>query len=175
MLQGLLGYSYHCPDMIGGGEYMYFKQVSDSLDQELVVRYAQASALMPMMQFSAAPWSILDPEHFDLVKSAAEIHCEHGSLILSLARHAAETGEPIVRSMTYEFPDQGFETVSDQFMLGDSLMVAPVLGKGQVERRVKFPTGTWKSDRGEYIQGGQSHIIDAPLSRLPYFKKCVEE
>lgn len=174
LLQGLLGYSYHCPDMIGGGEYMYFKQVSASLDQELVVRYAQASALMPMMQFSAAPWRILDPEHFELVKNAAEIHYKHGSLILSLARHAAETGEPIVRPMAYEFPDQGFETVSNQFMLGDSLMVAPVLGKGQVGRKVKFPSGIWESDRGEHLQGGQSHIIDAPLSRLPYFKKCVE-
>ncbi len=52
---GLLGHIFVCPDMIGGGEIDHFHSRRDNLDAELFVRYAQCSALMPMMQFSAAP------------------------------------------------------------------------------------------------------------------------
>jgi Glycosyl hydrolases family 31 len=54
LLEGLMGYPFSCPDMIGGGEYKSF-QTSSTIDQELVVRSAQCHALMPMMQFSVAP------------------------------------------------------------------------------------------------------------------------
>ena len=42
--QGLMGYAFTCPDMIGGGEYQSFLK-ADSIDEELVVRSAQCSAL----------------------------------------------------------------------------------------------------------------------------------
>ena len=44
--------------MIGGGEWTSF-QDSSIMDEELIVRSAQVSALMPMMQFSVAPWRVL--------------------------------------------------------------------------------------------------------------------
>ena len=52
--QGIMGYAFTCPDMIGGGEYLSFQDAS-KLDEELVVRAAQVHALMPMMQFSVGP------------------------------------------------------------------------------------------------------------------------
>jgi alpha-glucosidase (family GH31 glycosyl hydrolase) len=52
---GLIGHQFGCPDMIGGGEWTSFQDTS-ILDEELIVRAAQISALMPMMQFSVAPW-----------------------------------------------------------------------------------------------------------------------
>ena len=52
--QGLMGYAFMCPDMIGGGEVGSFWNI-DKLDEELIVRSTQCSALMPMMQFSVAP------------------------------------------------------------------------------------------------------------------------
>ena len=58
--------SYTCPDMIGGGEYLNFLENSSNLDEELFVRYAQCAALMPMMQFSAAPWRVLSKENFEI-------------------------------------------------------------------------------------------------------------
>src|SRR5690606_28940538 len=58
---GLLGYAYTCPDMIGGGQFAAFLNLkNDQFDQKLIVRSAQVHALMPMMQFSVAPWRILD-------------------------------------------------------------------------------------------------------------------
>ncbi len=41
--------------------------------------------------------------------------------------------------MEYVFPHQGYERVNDQFMLGDQILVAPVLEKGASKREVIFP------------------------------------
>ncbi|MBQ1858910.1 MAG: glycoside hydrolase, partial [Paludibacteraceae bacterium] len=58
---GLLGYPYTCPDMIGGGQFTSFLYIDSArFDQELIVRSAQVHALMPMMQFSVAPWRVLN-------------------------------------------------------------------------------------------------------------------
>lgn len=169
IVQGLSGYAYHCPDMVGGGELDDFRENKDKLDNELFVRYAQASALMPMMQISASPWRVLDKEHSDMVKAAMELHDKFGELILSLAEHAAKTGEPIIRHMAYEFPDCKMEEVSDQFMLGSDILVAPVLQKCVRERYVKLPMGKWQTADGTvYTESG---IIPAPLETLLYLKK----
>jgi hypothetical protein len=88
--------------MIGGGEYKSF-QAGSIIDQELVVRSAQCHALMPMMQFSVAPWRILDGPHLQAVRKAVRIRQEHKDRNLTLARQSACTGEPIVCSMEYVF------------------------------------------------------------------------
>ena len=60
LAQGIIGAHYTCPDMIGGGDYTDFSyERMKNLDSELFVRYAQNAALMPTMQFSAAPWRVL--------------------------------------------------------------------------------------------------------------------
>jgi len=56
--------------MIGGGNWVSFLD-NKTMDQDLVVRSAQIHALMPMMQFSVAPWRILDPGHLDAVKKGS--------------------------------------------------------------------------------------------------------
>lgn len=173
LVQGLAGYIYHCPDMIGGGEYLRFSENADSLDQELIVRYTQAAALCPMMQFSAAPWRVLDEENFRIVKQAVKLHVQMGEYIHSLAVRSAQSGEPILRLMEYEFPGQGMELVTDQFMLGDEILAAPVLEKGAVAREVKLPLGNWKDDRGELWQGGKTVSVKAPIDRLPWFTRMI--
>jgi len=169
LAQGLMGYPFTCPDMIGGGEYRSFES-AESIDQELVVRSAQASALFPMMQFSAAPWRILDEQHQAYCLSAAQLHAEFADEILALAANAARTGEPILRHLEYVFPRQGFAAVSDQFLLGD-ILVAPVLAAGAIERDVIFPHGKWRSADGELFEGPCKRLISAPLARLPWFRR----
>ncbi len=169
LTQGMLGYAFSCPDMIGGGEYANFTANSDKLDDELFVRYAQCAALMPMMQFSAAPWRVLPPKAAELCVQAAKLHEQYTEDILALAKHAAQTGEPIVRYMEYCFPHQGMETVQDQFMLGDSLLVAPVLTKGDRTRNVVLPTGRWKYVDGTVYDGGCTVTVPADLDTLPRF------
>lgn len=169
---GLLGYAYTCPDMIGGGQFNTFLNIKeDQFNQPLIVRSAQVHALMPMMQFSVAPWRILSKENLEHVRQAALLHEKMGPYILELAHHASKTGEPIVRHLEYVFPHQGYATCTDQFMLGDKYLVAPVVND-KLERTVDLPKGhKWKDDQGKIYKGGQRYTLDVPLSRLPYFEK----
>jgi alpha-glucosidase len=167
-----MGYSYTCPDLIGGGEYQSFLQAS-TIDEELVVRSAQVHALMPMMQFSVAPWRVLSKENEAICLKMAKLHEKMGPMILELAKLASKTGEPIVKPLALAFPDSGFETIKDQFMLGDEILVAPVVEKGARSRTVVLPQGNWKSDEGTLIKGGKTIEITVPLKRLPYFTKQI--
>ena len=171
-LMGLMGYPFTAPDMIGGGEFTSFLNRS-TLDQELVVRSAQASALMPMMQFSAAPWRVLDSAHLAAVKKAVALRATHTPYIVELANHAARTGEPIIRPMEYDFPHEGLAAVTDQFMLGDRLLVAPVLERRVTSRSVRLPRGRWRGPDGAVIGGGRTVRVNASLDVLPVFERLA--
>ena len=170
MSQSVMGYAYTCPDMIGGGEYGSFRELS-TIDEELIVRSAQVHALMPMMQFSVAPWRILSSENQEICLQMAKLHEKMGDHILDLAHQAAKSGEPIVKPMELAFPGNGFETIIDQFVLGDDIIVTPVLEKGSRSRTVILPNGRWKDENGKIYKGNREIKIEVPLKRLPYFKK----
>lgn len=169
LCQGIQGYAFTCPDMVGGGMLGSFHGEGFQLDEELFVRYAQCAALSPMIQFSAAPWRLLSPEGNRRCLEAARLHTQWAGTIIELARHAAQTGEPIYRYMAYVFPDQGLEQVIDQFMLGDRLLVAPVLEKGAASRSVRLPAGRWRYVDGTLYEGGDAVTVPAGLDTLPYF------
>lgn len=174
LAQALTGHAFTCPDMIGGGEFRFVPgEDGEGFDEELFVRYAQIAALFPMMQFSAAPWRVLSPENLAIVREAARLHTELAPEILALAAHAAATGEPVQRPLEWAFPHQGYAGVTDQFMLGDTLMVAPVVAKGADGRAVLIPPGTWLADDGRSYAGPATVWIDAPLARLPYLRNAA--
>jgi len=168
--QSVMGYAYTCPDLIGGGQYLSFLNNAE-IDEELVVRSAQVHALMPMMQFSVAPWRVLSEKNTKICLEAAQLHLKMGDVILELAKKASQTGEPIVKPMEFVFPGVGFETIKDQFMLGDSILVAPVVEKGVYTRKVVLPKGKWKGDDGKILKGNKTILVDAPLDRIPFFTK----
>ncbi len=168
MTESLLGLSFCCPDMVGGGSFQTF--LDGETDPELLVRSAQVHALMPMMQFSLAPWRVLDAEQYAAVLKAVRLRERWMPLIERLYRRAASTGEPIVAPLEYVFPHQGLSGVKDAFMLGDSLLVAPMLAPGTV-REVTLPAGSWRADDGRLYEGGTAVRIDVPLDRLPCFER----
>ena len=168
---GLLGHLYTCPDMIGGGQFGSFLNVDESkFDMELIVRSCQLHAMMPMMQFSVAPWRILDDKHIEICAKFAKLHESMGDYILYEAKKSSISGEPIVRHMEYSFPNQGFIGCKDQFMLGDDYLVAPMIKPGGT-RTVSLPKGEWIDDLGEHLVGPIIFDIDVPLDRLPYYKR----
>ncbi|MDT0269047.1 glycoside hydrolase family 31 protein [Streptomyces sp. DSM 44915] len=170
LAQSLTGHAYICPDMIGGGEYQSFG--SATFDPELFVRSAQASALFPMMQFSAAPWRLLDAEHLGYCRDAARLHERLGPEILALAEESARTGEPIIRPLEFDHPGHGYAPITDQFLLGPDILVAPVTEPGATSRRVTVPPGRWRADDdGQEIEGPTTVEVAAPLARLPWFRR----
>ncbi|AKP64058.1 hypothetical protein FC99_GL000277 [Levilactobacillus koreensis JCM 16448] len=170
--QGLLGYYFSCPDMIGGGEIRSLITL-DHFDQELIVRSAQCSALMPMMQFSVAPWRVLDKEHLALCRQAAKLHQQFADNIATLAENAAQTGAPIVRSMAYNFAETKRQYLNTQFMLGNDFLVAPVLEQHATQKAIYFPAGQWQSITGEatIITGPAERQVPVTLQSLPAYRK----
>ena len=167
IVQGLSGYPFCCPDMIGGGMLGTFEE-NGNLNQDLIVRSAQCQALMPMMQFSVAPWRVLDSVHLRSVKNIVKLRTKFAPLILKLAKESSHNGDPIVKNMEFVFPGQGYESIVNQFMLGDKILVAPML-ENKLSRDVTLPKGKWKADDGKFYRGGMTYKIDVPLDRLPYF------
>ena len=158
IVQSLTGHPYLCPDMIGGGEYKSFRDLA-ILDQELVVRWAQIAALMPMMQFSAAPWRVLSPENFRQVQQALLLRQKYQPLLQQALTHCQQTAEPILRPLAYNYPEPACGSITDEFLIGDRLLVAPIVEKGAVERSVYLPNGSWQTESGEILSshGGWFH------------------
>ena len=168
---GLMGHLYTCPDMIGGGQWTSFFGVNaENIDQRLVVRSCQIHSMMPMMQFSVAPWRILSPEYQAICHRYANWHAEIGEYIYAEALKASVTGEPIVRHMEYAFPNEGFERCTDQYMLGERYLVAPIMGP-EDSRTVMLPRGRWKDDSGKLYRGGRTYTIEVPIDRLLWFER----
>ena len=171
IVQQLLGYTFTCPDMIGGGNFISFLPGS-IIDQKLIVRSAQVHALMPMMQFSVAPWRILDSVHLQAVSDAVKIRENKTSYIMKVMRKAAQTGEPALRPMAYNYPDRGYELIKDQFMMGDEMLVAPIVTKTD-ERTVVLPPGDWYYQNKKW-KGGKSYHMKVALNELPVFMSIID-
>lgn len=165
--QQLEGYTFTCADMIGGGSFTSFLPGS-VIDQDLIVRWAQCQALMPMMQFSVAPWRVLDSTHLNAVKKAIAARRDHIDYIMQVIGHSVQTGEPVLRPLAYNFPDQHLAQIKDQFMIGKKLLVAPVV-TADFERKVILPKGKWRY-KNKTIRGGRAIQFKVALDELLCFE-----
>ena len=167
---GLLGSPYVVADMIGGGAAGTFRP-GGYFSEKLFVRSCAQQALHPMMQFSAAPWRYLSKENVAICRKFADLHIRFAPYVLELANNAAKTGEPILRTMEYEFPCCGYARPMTQFMLGSKYLVAPVVDENDAVD-VELPAGRWKDDLGAVHDGPKTlHLADVPLDRLPHFER----
>ena len=167
---GFVGCPFICPDMIGGGEWTAFLPGAP-FDPELFIRSAQVHALCPMMQISASPWRVLAPEHQRIFGEVVALRQKFAPRFVELAKASARTGEPMMRNLEYCFPHMGYAEVKDEFIMGDDLLVAPVMEKGATSRKVVLPPGKWKADDGQTYAGPAVVTVETPLSRLPYFER----
>jgi len=154
--------------MIGGGEFTSFLKGA-VIEEEMIVRSAQIHALMPMMQFSVAPWRVLNDKNHEAVKKAVRLRMQFTDYIVRLTEEAAITNQPVVRYLEYSYPHQGYADIKDEFLLGDSVLVAPVVEKNTYKRKVILPVGTWKYINGKMYTGPVEVEVDSPIEVLPYF------
>jgi alpha-glucosidase (family GH31 glycosyl hydrolase) len=166
IMTSMRGFAYVMPDMVGGNQYY-----DDKIDPEMLVRWAQLSALMPLTQFSLGPWHF-DDETLRLCRDSSLLREKFFPYLWKLAQDVPKTGEPILRPIWYNFPDdRAADGVMDEFMLGTGVLIAPVIEKGATERDIYLPPGKWQDYMtGKTIEGGR--IIEhypAPLKILPIF------
>lgn len=170
-LAGLMGSPFVVGDMVGGGDCVSFPPSGFEIDHKLFIRSCELMALMPMMQFSLAPWRVLTPHECDICRHYAELHVQFGDYIYELAQNAALTGEPIMRSMEYAFPHQGYDRTMQQFMLGERYLVAPVVSEDDAVT-VYLPKGVWRDDYGKVWHGPKvMELKNVPIERLPYYER----
>lgn len=158
---GLSGYPYICPDMIGGGQS---DDRQKATDEDWYIRSVQCACLSPMWQFSRAIWNV-SPRVKTAVLDCVNLREKVMPHILRVTELAALHGEPILRPMCYNFAGQGLEKITDQFMIGESVLVAPIVTPRSFARRVVLPAGTnWKSlsDAKVYYGGQTVTVGDLP-------------
>lgn len=137
-------------------------------DLSLAAKYLQHTALMPMCLVPFLPYQIQDAKLKADCKSIIDIRTKLSSYILASIEESLLTGEPIMRSLEYMFPRQGFFDCLDQYMLGNRYMIVPA-SKDSKSRTVRLPKGTWYSSSGERIKGPVVRKIDIKDSEILYF------
>jgi alpha-glucosidase len=95
---------------------------------------------------------------------------------VSLAKEAVATGAPIIRPLWWIAPtDDTALTTATQFLLGNDLLVAPVLVRGARRRDIYLPAGTWRDVRDKTTLQGPTWLreYEVPLHELPLFERVV--
>lgn len=100
------------------------------------------------------PW-LFDEEACDVLRKFVKLKCRLMPYIYRQAVLAHEEGTPVMRPMFVEFPeDRACETLDKQYMLGDSLLAAPVF-KESGEAEYYLPKGKWFNLlTGRTVEGG---------------------
>jgi alpha-glucosidase (family GH31 glycosyl hydrolase) len=155
----------------------------DIPDAELYLRATQMAAFCPIMQYHAeskgeknrdrTPWNIADrtgdPRVLPVYQSFARARMNLLPYLWAEAGACVESGAALMRALWTEVPeDPVYRPIDDQYLLGRSLLVAPVVHPGQRSRSVVFPPGRWVPlFGGAAVHGPVIREVEAPLEVLP--------
>lgn len=113
-------------------------------------------------------------EVFEICKKYIDIREKLRPYTKRVMEEAHGTGAPVMRTLFYEFPsDLKCWEITDEYMYGADILVAPVLEAGARKRKVYLPLGyTWLESRtGIEYNGGEEVVVDAPIDYMPTFTK----
>jgi alpha-glucosidase len=146
---------------------------------ELAVRWFQYGTLTPFSRCHAVmgepdqyPWSF-GPAVESIVRTSLELRYKLLPYLYAKFWEAHETGAPIQRPLLFDFQhDPAARESDDQFLLGNALLVAPVMKPGVVARSVYLPKGNWFDWHSGQEHGGELYVTaQAPLDRIPLFAR----
>ena len=156
--------------------------------RELVVRWFQFGAFCPLFRLhgvrepgplvgsgqTGAPnevWSFGD-EAYGLIREQLQLRERIRSYVMEQMAAASATGLPLMRALLLEFPGEAPAwEVSDQYMFGPDVLVAPVTEYGARERDVYLPEGASWVDAwtGEHVEKNGWVSAHAPLDHIPVY------
>lgn len=150
---------------------------------ELYQRWTELGAFTPIMRTHEGNrrdvnhnWDT-DAETIAHFRRFARVHDALRDDLVRWATEAQASSIPMVRHLMLEFPDDAEAwRVHDQYMLGDQLLVAPVVHEGETSRMVYFPAGaTWYHVwTGDTYEGGSTMSVDAPIGSPPVFSRDMD-
>lgn len=114
---------------------------------ELYIRWLQANILLPM-QLSIPPWRYLSTnrssEVFYTIRRVFKVRKVLRKLLVKALEEARVDHLPIARPLWMEDMElSGFPSIADEYMVGECLIVAPILYELTLSRTVAFPEGVW--------------------------------
>ncbi|CAN5409695.1 hypothetical protein BH09ACT4_BH09ACT4_07440 [soil metagenome] len=159
---------------------------------ELYLRSAAAAAFVPIMQYHSefnhhrtpsrdrTPWNIAEQSGDERVLPVFRRFAKLRELLVPYlsreASRAVAAGEPLMRPLFFDAPSTP-EVWSHplQWMLGDSLLVAPVTDEGARIARVYLPAGDWvDAFTGQTVEGGQVIERTTPLDEAPVWVRAQD-
>jgi alpha-glucosidase len=167
---GLSGVPFSGPD-VGG--------FAGTPSGELFARWMLAGALFPFYRVHTAvftdrqePWQF-GPAVEQIARKALELRYRLLPYLYTACWQARQTGLPPLRPLVMEFQnDPNCFELDDQFMVGDAILVAPVIDAGATSRRVYLPAGGWLDYwTGEFFEGGETITVAAPADHLPLYAR----
>lgn len=146
---------------------------------EALLRWAEYASLGTIMQLGGGgkshdPWDTaqFDPGTDLIYKTYAELHMRLNPLLWTLAQRAGQDGTPATRPARFMY-DCACDDAT--FLLGDDVLVAPVVTAGATTRTVVLPPGAW-IDRVTGVQtianGRDPITVPAPLDTLPIWYRA---
>lgn len=145
----------------------------------MYVRWAQLTAFLPSMQFSIPPWHYNNKTQVPVNNICRDLVNLHEQIVypilIKYANNAVKTGEPIIRPVWWlNNSDSIALKVSDEFLVGNEILVAPILDENHYKRDIYFPVGSWKATNGSIYQGPMlTKDYPAPIEEIPYFVRIV--
>jgi len=142
----------------------------------LYIRWLQIGAFSPIMQLhgisAREPW-LYDAQTLEIAQLYFRVREKLQPYLIGLAREAREEGHPMWRPLAWTFPeDRATFRIGDQFMLGDDLLVAPILNE-EGTREIYLPAGQWVNlwtDRT--LEGPTNLSVAVDISMIPVFARA---
>ena len=169
---GLVGVGFYGSDIAG-----YTSSASEPSTKELYFRWTQLGAWSPIMRThegNAGPenWNFdEDADTLAHFRDMARVHTRHFPLWKSLMAEATRTGLPPMRHPALHHPrDEAMLATHDAYMVGSSIVVAPIVEQGGTQRKVTLPRRNWIDLRDDkQYPGGQSITVASALNKIPVF------
>ncbi len=153
---------------------------------ELLARWYQAAVGYAFLRNHSAqgtvdqePWRFGEP-YTGIIRAALELRYRLLPHLYTLTQLASQTGLPVLRPLALHYAgDETALRTDSQYLLGQGLMVAPVMAAGHRGRQVYLPEGRWAAvfNLAEFgtVHDGPGHVTaDAPLHTLPLYLKAGE-
>lgn len=147
---------------------------------ELLSRWIEASCFAPLFRNHSAkytrrqePWQF-DEETLRINRKYIKLHYKFLPYLYDLCREESLTGLPILRPLVMHYQrDRETWECNDEYLVGDSILVAPVMTQGARIRTIYLPEGVWVDYwTGERIAGKCYIMREAPLDICPIYIKA---
>ncbi len=166
---GLSGFSF-CGTDIGG--------FGGDVTKELLCRWVECGAYFPLCRnHSSMMTRDQEPASFDeetklIYQKAIKERYKLIPYYYDNFYQGEINGLPVMRPVLLNYQnDSNTYNLNDEFMIGDNILISPVLESGKTKKMVYLPEGKWYMTHTNKIYKEGYHIVDAPLDTCPTFVK----